>query len=740
MKRRILFFLLFVCGLTMNAQTFEGIVTDAYGLPLQDVHILHEKSQLHTHSNAQGKFVVAACEIGDTLYFTNLGYQSTNIVVKSFDVPVIVVMAEQAIDLDAMVVYPRLDALNVVAKIDMQTDPVNSSQDILRKVPGLFIGQHAGGGKAEQIFLRGFDIDHGTDVNITMDGMPVNMVSHAHGQGYADLHFIIPEVVEQIDFGKGPYNLDKGNFATAGYVAFKSKDRLENSSLRLEAGMFDTYRMLGLFNIVNNNKQSAYIATEFLGSNGPFDSPQLFSRVNLFAKYSGLISNADRIEVSISHFESKWDASGQIPERSVNDGSISRFGAIDDTEGGNTSRSNLAISLDKVVDDNTSMKNTVFVSAYDFELYSNFTFFLEDELNGDQIRQKEKRTIYGLSSEVTHTYSLGGLNSVLKAGLQFRADQSRGNELSNTLYRSITLQERRKGDIDEYNFGAFIGTDVTIGKWLINPALRADVFNFQYEDDLFGTYERNEEADFAFSPKLNIAYNHSPALQLYLKTGKGFHSNDTRAAVNVIGDTEPLPAAYGADLGALWKPTSDMLLNVAAWYLFLEDELVYVGDAGIVEPSGKTRRLGVDLSYRYQPLAWLFWNLDANYAFARSIDEPSSADYIPLAPDFTLASGISAKHKSGLYGGVQVRHLGDRPANEDNSIVAKGYTVTDLHLGYQWGKLDIGFQIENLFDQEWNEAQFATESRLQGELQPIEEIHFTPGTPFFIKGIVQYNF
>lgn len=230
-----------------------------------------------------------------------------------------------------------------------------------------------------------------------------------------------------------------------------------------------------------------------------------------------------------------------------------------------------------------------------------------------------------------------------------------------------------------------------------------------------------------------------PNLQLYLKTGRGFHSNDTRVVINQKG-YKILPAAYGFDGGFIWKPVPKMFVNAAYWYLFLEQEFVYVGDAGIVEPSGKTRRQGVDLSFRYQPLNWLFWNVDTNYTHARTIEEETGQDYIPLAPAFTLAGSINVIHQSGFYGSTHVRHLADRPANEDNTIVAEGYTVTDLNLGYNWKNADFGIQIQNLFNTAWNETQFATNSRLQNETAPIEEIHFTPGTPFFIKGLIEYRF
>jgi outer membrane receptor protein involved in Fe transport len=226
---------------------------------------------------------------------------------------------------------------------------------------------------------------------------------------------------------------------------------------------------------------------------------------------------------------------------------------------------------------------------------------------------------------------------------------------------------------------------------------------------------------------------------LYIKAGKGFHSNDTRVVVSQQG-RDILPSAYGTDVGVYWKPLPRLFVNAAYWYLYLEQEFVYVGDEGIVEPGGATRRQGIDTSIRYQLLDGLFWNFDANYAHARSTDGDEGENFIPLAPDFTHLSGLRLIYETGFYGGINLRYMADRPANEDNSIVAEGYTVVDLNFGYQWRNFDLGLNIQNLLDTEWNEAQFATESRLQNETVPVEEIHFTPGTPFFLKGIVSFKF
>ena len=737
--RSFVFYLSLLSSVFLQGQSFEGFLSDQDNTPIEGAYIHHLRSDEHTHSSVKGRFILKNVLKGDTLEITHLGFEKKRVTVEFTDRPLQIQLTPKAISLGEVLISPKIDALNLFTNIDIQVAPVASSQDILRQVPGLFIGQHAGGGKAEQIFLRGFDIDHGTDITITVDGMPVNMVSHAHGQGYADLHFLIPETIDKIDFGKGSYYADKGNFNTAGFVDFKTKTGLDQSQIKMEVGQFNTQRLLGMFKVLDQSKHKAYIAAESLSSDGPFESSQHFKRVNLMAKYSGTINSNDRMSVLASYFKSSWDASGQIPQRAVDAGLISRFGAIDDTEGGTTGRTNLLLSYDKYIDNETFIKNSIYYSAYDFQLFSNFTFFLNDSLNADQIRQKESRSIYGMSSELNRLFSWGETEGLLQVGLSLRNDEVLENELSRTANRLETMSRIAFGDVNETNLGAYVNASFDIGRWTINPALRVDYFTFDYYDALLPTYSTQSVSSSIMSPKLNVLYNPSNDLQLYAKTGRGFHSNDTRVVVAQNG-REILPAAYSSDLGFIWKPVDRMIVNMAVWNLFLEQEFVYVGDEGIVEPSGRSNRRGTDLSLRYQPLDWLYLDFDANYTYARSIDEEAGNDRIPLAPDFTMVGGVTVKHASGWYGTVNVRYLKDRPANEDNSIVATGYTVVDFNTGFRWKDLDLGIQIQNLLNTEWNETQFATESRLRNETDPVEEIHFTPGTPFFLKGNISYFF
>ena len=729
--------MIFLYGLSSCGQIQKGKVVDSDGNPAENAYLVNTNSESHAHTNEFGLFSLDKTVLGDVIKITALGYKKSNFTIVSSDD--IIILEDDIFRLNEIVIQPKLSAMNVISKIDLQTTPVNSSQEILRKVPGLFIGQHAGGGKAEQIFLRGFDIDHGTDIAISVDGMPVNMVSHAHGQGYADLHFVIPETVEKIDFGKGTYYANKGDFATAGYVAFQTKDKIGKSSVGLEVGQFNTTRIVGLFNLLGNQKtQSAYIATEYILTDGPFDSPQNFNRINLLGKYSAILNDNSKFSISASRFSSKWDASGQIPQRLIDNGTISRFGAVDDTEGGITSRTNFNVSLSKPIDENTFLKANAFYSNYQFELYSNFTFFLEDPVNGDQIKQKENRNIYGMNTELNKKMKLNDVDVLLQFGGGFRADATKDTELSHTLNRRTVLENLKLGDIDESNLFLYLNSEFNFGKLMINPALRLDYFKFNYQDKLTANYKTQSESKFKFSPKLNFIYSQNNNLQFFIKSGVGFHSNDTRVVFENSGK-QILPTAIGTDVGTIWKPFPKLILNATLWHLYLEQEFVFVGDAGIVEPSGQSRRMGAELGLRYQLNDWLYFDADCNYTYARSIDESKGQDYIPLAPDFTTTGGLSFQKLNGFSGGIRSRYLKSRPANEDNSIVAKGYFVSDVNVNYQYKNLNFGVAVENIFNTEWNETQFATESRLQDETKSVEEIHLTPGTPFFIKGKITYT-
>lgn len=755
MKTKILLatslFFLWAIALQAHNGTLNGqLLEKKTGLELYGAYVRLEPIGLSTTSNELGFFLFQNLPAGDyTLTVNYLGFEQKtmeSVQVRDSETTTLrIELSPAPIQLsDVEVSTPAGQPFQHFSGLDILLRPVNSTQDVLRVVPGLFIAQHAGGGKAEQIFLRGFDIDHGTDIQLTVDGMPVNMVSHAHGQGYADLHFIIPELIERVDFNKGPYQADAGNFATAGSVRFKTRDALDQNSLKLEAGQFNTARVVGAFNLLGKQAERrnrhAYLASETFYSDGYFEEPQGFRRINLLGKFTALLDDEQRVSISTSAFQSTWDASGQVPERAIQSGQITRFGAIDPTEGGKTSRYNINFEHLKSLKNNAIVRNHLYYSRYAFELYSNFTFFLNDPVNGDQIRQKEERGIFGYNGTYMQTGQLLKRPIQTEAGIFFRNDQVDGNELSRVIQRDYTTTRLALGNVSETNTGAFLAATWHLSKrFSVNAGLRTDLFLFAYDDQLDSLYQRNPVNSGIASPKLKLQYDVSPDLRIYLAAGSGFHSNDARVVTQRNG-LQTLPRANGTDLGVIFKPAARWMVHAAAWYLALEQEFVYVGDEAVVEAGGRTERYGFDCSARVQLHRSLFFDTDLTYSHARAVDEPEGGDRIPLAPAFTATGGFSWDQPNGFFGSLRFRHLADRSANEDNSLIAEGYFLTDALAGWRNQRLEFQVSVQNLFNQAWKEAQFETESRLANELESVTEIHYTPGSPFYLKGGVSFRF
>jgi len=649
----------------------------------------------------------------------------------------------QPVELADVTISPGVGAqYRAIGRIDIALRGVANSQEVLRIIPGVVIGQHQGGGKAEQIFLRGFDCDHGTDIRLEADGLPINLVSHAHGQGFADTHFLIPETIASVDIGKGSYSASKGDFSTSGYAIYNTRNSLPNNMVKVEGGMFNTWRGLAMFNLLPEKaklrQQSWYIASEYRYSDGYFDNPQHFNRSNLFTKYNGRLSEHNSLSISAGGFWSKWDASGQIPDRAVAKGLIGYYGALDPDEGGITYRTNINVELLTLSRNGDIIKNQVYFSNYHFDLYSNFSFFLVDTVNGDEIRQREARKLMGYNSSWQHKGTVGDIQLTTEGGLQVRLDRTRNSGLSHTAHRDTTLRQIKLGDIGELSISPYISETLVVSpKFSLSAALRFDQFYHRYTNKLaddstlpgIGVYRANANA---ISPKANFYYQAGRDIQLYLSVGRGFHSNDTRVVVAKRGE-QILPAAYGADLGAVFKPASNIVVSAAIWQIYLQQEYVYGGDGGSVEFNGKTRRYGLDLSGRYEPVRSLYIDLDLNYAHGRAVDAGKGKGYIPLAPVWTSSAGISYAALKGFNGSLRYRYLADRPANEDYSLTATGYFVTDAVLNYTRRNYEIGLVVNNIFNTKWKETQFATITRLKGEAMPVDGICFTPGTPIAVR-------
>lgn len=711
-----------IYGATVTINTIYKVNTDLFGR--FDLKIV-----------AQDSITIQVNYLGYTTYTLTISKQN----VKS----VLILMQQSNIDLKEVSIVTSNSNYNsqLITGIDKLLCPINNSQELLQLVPGLFVAQHAGGGKAEQLFLRGFDCDHGTDFNITVDGLPVNMVSHVHGQGYADFHFVIPEVIDRLNVYKGPYNARFGDFATSGTGEFFTKNTLSCNSIKLEAGMYDTYRAAGMFNLLDKKHlsskgtENAYVAAEYVYTNSYFQKKQDFNRVNLFAKYTGFINKYNQLSFSASTFFAGWDASGQVPQRAVESGLISRYGSIDPSEGGGANRSNINATLTTYVG-NAVIKNQVYYVNYNFNLYSDFTFYLKDSVHGDAINQTDKRNIFGYCGSFIHDLTIKNVVVTNTIGAGIRNDFAHLS-LKHVEHREL-LDTISSGNLFQQNANAYYDIKFALKKLTINSGLRFDLFHFKYIDDKI-INASGDKVLARVNPKLNFAYNYSDKIQMFLNTGIGFHSNDARSVViNKVNNS--LPRAYGVDLGTELKPNPRLIIHSALWFLYLQSELIYIGDEATIETNSPTKRLGVDLSLRYQLSKNLFYDFDLNFSYARLVALPVGANYVPLAPTLTSTGGIIYKQKNGFNTSLRYRHINSRPANQNNSVTAKGYFLLDAVANYKFKKIEVGLSAENLCNTIWNQAQFDTESKLQTEIAPVSELHFTPGTPFFIKTIFTINF
>lgn len=768
MTHRFTFKLLLCCLLCcIAAETFahtgsiKGIVYEnPGGKPVEGASIYVKNTGQGAATDALGHFFVKGLQKGK--YWITVSLVGFETIIRQVEIEdgvttgLIFNLQPSSIKMSEVAISSKKDiGLGTLSELDLKQRPVNNTQDLMRLVPGLFTSQHQGGGKAEQVFLRGFDCDHGTDVNVSVDGMPVNMVSHAHGQGFADSHFIIPELVGELNFGKGPYRIDKGNLTTAGWVEFKTKDHLDKSFVKLDGGSYGYLRTAAGIDLFDRNttggRHTAYVAGEYGYNRSYFDRSQDFNRFNLSGKYTSYISDKKKLSVTLSGFHTYWNASGQIPERAVSEGIIDRFGELDG-EGGSTGRYTVNVQYFQSISNNSYLKANIYAGYYDFSLYSDFTYFLEDTVNGDEIHQAEQRVFGGYNAAYNTSYSIGRMKTKTEVGIGMRYDKIQNSELSHTVNENILLKRIAYGDINENNLYGYVNETIDLLPGLVlNAGTRFDYFIQDYHDKMPAAERKDYNyTNSAFSPKASIHYNILDNARIYYSYGIGFHSNDTRTLsagvqhgeATVIGYI--LPLASSMDLGLIMKPYGKLLVSFTVWQLDLQQEFTYSGDGGVIEPSGRTRRRGMDLSLRYEILKWLYADADANYAHARYRDEPQGENYVPLAAAFTSIGGLTFKIHKDLNAGLRYRYMADRPAIEDNSLVAQGYTVCDAVINYIRPRYELGIQVQNLLNTEWREAQFATETRLRSEvaqdIPPQTDICYTPGTPFFIKITATYKF
>jgi hypothetical protein len=657
---------------------------------------------------------------------------------------------------------PAESASSVVLTLDELKHRARTQvSDILRQVPGLMVSQHAGGGKSDQYFIRGFDADHGTDVAIYADGIPVNLPSHGHGQGYADTHFLIPETIATVDVHKGPYAARFGDFYTAGAMELHTLDKVAGPTLWIAGGMplggpragrQYNRRLVGMASpeLRDNTGDKALIAAQIADSDGPFEHRQRFRQGNALIKWQGRVGRGD-LKLATNWYAASWNASGQVPASSVADGAIGRFGSVDPSEGGDTSRTSVQLGY-RVRDDQGGLwRASLYGLEYRLRLFSNFTLFARDAEHGDAIEQGDARFVWGLDAGYERRFAPAGLDTYVTAGVQIRNDN---------VQSSLWHVEKRMRLPGCFGQGANPCNDTfdrirdvagyaeakihVLPNVHVLPAIRLEQISWDVDDldpatrtdPMLSTSGNAARA--MVLPKLSIEAEATRKLNLFLNAGTGFHSNDARSSVAGRG-AGALGRARGAEVGFRTTMIPRTRIAADAWYLDLDSELVWSGDTGGTEASDPSRRYGVDVEAAVKATRWL--RLDGSLSIARStlVQNASNSNGLALAPRLMGQGGVTVL-RGASFVALRGRGIADRPGNDDGSLTAEGYLLFDLIAGHAIGKLDLELTVNNLLDAEWREAQFADESAVMPGAPVIEQMHFTPGIPLTATVTAAYRF
>lgn len=605
--------------------------------------------------------------------------------------------------------------------------------EMLEAMPGLIASQHSGEGKANQFYLRGFNLDHGTDLATSLDGMPVNQRSHAHGQGWTDVNFLIPELVGRLDYRKGPYSARDGDFSSAGSAQVSYANRLvkDIGSLTLGQDGFARGVLAGSPEVAGG---TLLYALEMMKNDGPWTRPDDYRKTNAVLRYSrGFVNNG--WSVTAMSYRGRWNATDQVPLRAVQDGSLGRFDAIDDTDGGNARRYSLS-GIWRQTDADSASKVSAYVIRNQLDLYSNFTYFMNNPVNGDQFAQPDRRVTSGV--DATHTWHLHRGDTVasdLTVGARLQNDN-----IFNGLYDTRArrrLSTTREDHIVETSGALFVESATRWGEMVRTVAgLRADRYRFDVRSDRLENSGRANDTQ--VSPSFSLILAPLESTEFYVNYGHGFHSNDARGTVAAI-DPATLEAverapglvrSRGMELGLRTEALPNMQTAVSLYRLDFDSELTYIGDAGMTEAGDASRRYGIEFSNYWRPLKWLSVDFDAAFARARSRGANLDGDRIAGAVEGVGQLALTVDKVGPWSGALRLRYFGPRPLIEDNSVRSKGSTTLNGRIGYRIGK-DMQVELEgfNLANRRASAIDYYYASQLAGEAAPVDDIHFHPIEP-----------
>lgn len=615
--------------------------------------------------------------------------------------------------------------------------PQGRPAQVLRLIPGFVAVEHSGGaGKADQYFLRGFDADHGTDVGFFLDGMPINLRTHAHGQGYTDLNFIIPETIEGVDVHKGSYLPEYGDFVTAGAVNFRTRDMVKEGLVQGAGGEYNTQRYLLMLSPTKDRVRTLFAAEGFY-TNGPYLNDNQYYRTNLLGKVTTNLTGRDEVSVKATFLRSKWDGSGEIPLRTVRTGLLDRFGSINPYEGGNTLRTtgNMNYHYD------TTTGGQFFANAYGqyyrLDLFTDFTFFLNDPVNGDGFAQFDRRVIYGGDIGYKQRADILGVPVIGTVGFQTRVDDVHA-KLGTQTQRAPT-GTTIDSDARTVSYSLFVKAEVQPLPWVrFSGGVRGEFFTFDVGNRCATCTEQPDgrKGSGIVLPKMSMILGPWARTEFFVNYGEAFHSNDARSTVT--SGASPLARAQGYEVGVRSRPwgPEGLELIATAWRLDLKSELVLIGDEGTTEIRGATRRQGIEVAARGKVWGPLY----VNGSFTWTHAEFRNGDAIPLAPEYTAYGAAILQWPDGLTSQLQATYLGVRPLTEDRRFKSPSWLTFDLSERYRipialpHGRMEAFLFVQNLFNTEWEQAIFAFESRLRNEAAGVNDIHFVPGNPRTVLG------
>lgn len=638
---------------------------------------------------------------------------------------------------------------------ELMTRARSTPYDYLRLVPNMVIGLHEGGGKAPQYLLRGFDADHGTDLAMYFDGIPVNEVSHVHGLGYLDIHFIIPELVARLDVSKGPYDAENGSFANAGTIRLTTRTGLPQNEVGYTFGSFESHRVLGLFSPKLSPSTEGLFAIEGHGGNGYTASGQN-QRYNLFSKVRFKFGGGTSLDVMALSYGADWNAPGLIAERTTRPGYSgagdaggggfgadaplgqrkSPFGAFDPSDGGTSQRNLLALTFERKREDGT-LRTQTYLMLKRLTLFHDFTGFTRGP-QGDQFVQQESRTTFGGELSYAFSRSLGDVRFDTKLGAQWRFD-----DLAPSLWNT-TNRERRslvyERQMQQTDFSGYAKELLSFGRRLsLELGARYDLLFYDVVDPheelaTLGTKTSGTRHAAILNPKASLVYRALDHLHFYANFGTGFRAADARTAV--LSVFPGLARSTGAEGGVrAWLWDHRIELAATGWWMDSERDVVFVADEGANEEVGPARRYGFELEARARLFPWLWLDFDFSATRARFRDVPDAQAFVPRAPQLLAAGGVQVRHPSGFFGSLRARHVGAFALVEDNSRTSQAYTVADLVLGYETKRFQVALNVQNLFNTAWRDSEYYYASSVSPvrEPTPVNDVHFRQGEPLLLQ-------